>query len=78
MGVCSTMHWQTSGRPVQELNVCTVVCVRRDKMCIKNSKTDASCDAVYVHYQLCYSNDGQSPCLSGLLMQCNLIPRSLD
>ena len=24
MGVCTTRHWQTSGRLVQELNVCTV------------------------------------------------------
>ena len=24
MGVCTTEHWQTSGRLVQELNVCTV------------------------------------------------------
>ena len=24
MGVCTTTHWQTSGRLVQELNVCTV------------------------------------------------------
>ena len=24
MGFCLTMHWQTSGRLVQELNVCTV------------------------------------------------------
>ena len=23
-GVCTTAHWQTSGRLVQELNVCTV------------------------------------------------------
>ena len=27
MGVCTTGHWQTSGRLVQELNVCTVVYV---------------------------------------------------
>ena len=25
MGVCTTSHWQTSGRLVQELNVCTVL-----------------------------------------------------
>ena len=24
LGVCTTRHWQTSGRLVQELNVCTV------------------------------------------------------
>ena len=24
MGVCTTRPWQTSGRPVQELNICTV------------------------------------------------------
>ena len=24
MGICTTRHWQTSGRLVQELNVCTV------------------------------------------------------
>ena len=23
--VCTTRHWQTSGRPVQELNFCTVI-----------------------------------------------------
>ena len=28
MGVCTTRHWQTSGRLVQELNVCTVTFVR--------------------------------------------------
>ena len=26
MGVCTTKHWQTSGRLVQELDVCTEVC----------------------------------------------------
>ena len=26
MGVCTTSHWQTSGRMVQELNICTVPC----------------------------------------------------
>ena len=25
MGVCTTRHWQTSGRLVQDLNVCTVL-----------------------------------------------------
>ena len=25
--VCTTRHWQTSGRLVQELNVCTVRCI---------------------------------------------------
>ena len=25
MGVCTTKHWQTSGRLLQELNVCTVI-----------------------------------------------------
>ena len=25
MGVCSTRHWETPGRQVQELNVCTVL-----------------------------------------------------
>ena len=29
MGVCTTRHWQTSGRLVQELNICTVYCSRR-------------------------------------------------
>ena len=24
MGICTARHWQTSGRLVQELNVCTV------------------------------------------------------
>ena len=27
-GVCSTSHWQTSGRLMQELNVCTVYEIR--------------------------------------------------
>ena len=26
LGVCTIRHWQTSGRLVQELNVCTVLC----------------------------------------------------
>ena len=26
LGVCTTRHWQTSGRLVQELNECTVLC----------------------------------------------------
>ena len=29
MGVCTTRHWQTSGRLVQELNVWTVVPIAR-------------------------------------------------
>ena len=30
MGICKTRHWQTSGRMVQEFNVCTVVGVVGD------------------------------------------------
>ena len=33
MGVCTTRHWQTSGRLVHELNVCTVL------YCITNERT---------------------------------------
>ena len=32
MGVCTTRHWQTSNRLVQELHVCTV--------CVKSIKGD--------------------------------------
>ena len=40
MGVCTTRHWQTSGRLVQELNVCNISSVKADSA-INEKNADA-------------------------------------
>ena len=48
VGVCTTRHWQTSGRPVQELNFCPVALLSCSFSCCQVSTTVNSIEW-YIH-----------------------------
>ena len=68
ISICTTRHWQTSGRLVQELTVCTVIISTVQPGMFRQLASNATraYKRVYVGYRSQYKMQTEIPCMRAL------------